>query len=182
MKENTLRLRLTLENLLSWAQSQDGKLIAKKEEFLFSSIINDSIKIASEHIRRKNIKLIQELACNVTVSADKNMIETVVRNLLTNAIKFTNENGQITIRTYSESDLLKCEISDTGIGMSKEELSMLFRLDSHNIKKGTNKETGSGLGLILCKEFMEKNGGTISVSSELGKGSTFSISLPIAGA
>lgn len=178
MKDNTLRLRLTLENLLRWAQSQDGKLNVKKDSFLVCSVINDIAKITNEQAQRKNITISKELNCNMKVYADKNMIETVLRNLVTNAIKFTSNNGNITINTEQDGDFVRFKVSDNGIGMSYSELKELFKLDSHNIKKGTNKETGSGLGLILCKEFVEQNGGKIWAESALDEGSTFYFTVP----
>lgn len=181
MKENTLRLRLTLENLLSWAQSQNNQLIVKKENFQICNIINDIAKITNEQALRKSITISHELNCNSEAYADRNMIETVLRNLVTNAIKFTGNNGNVTISTDLDGDFIRFCVQDNGIGMSYQETKQLFRLDTHNIKKGTNKETGSGLGLILCKEFVEKNGGKIWAESQLSEGSTFYFTIPVAG-
>ena len=106
------------------------------------------------------------------------MIDTVIRNLISNAIKFTNRDGKISISTDSTGPLLKVSVKDNGTGMSKEVKEKLFRLDVNQSTAGTDNETGTGLGLILCKEFIQKNGGTISVESEEGEGSTFQFTLP----
>ncbi len=180
MKENTLRLRLTLENLLSWAQSQDGKLNVKKETFFACSVINDITKITYEQANRKKITVQKELKCNMKIFADRNMIETVLRNIVTNAIKFTPNNGTISVSTEHAENFVIFKVKDNGIGMTNSELNNIFKLDSHMIKKGTNKESGSGLGLILCKEFVEKNGGQIWAESKANEGSTFYFTVPIA--
>ena len=105
------------------------------------------------------------------------MISTVIRNLLTNAVKFTPENGKITISCIKNKKYIELIISDTGIGMSNEEVDKLFRIDKSFSKSGTNGEAGTGLGLILCKEFIEKNNGKIQVKSEVDRGSTFHLTL-----
>ncbi len=179
MKTHTLKLRLTLENLLSWAQSQQGKLLVNKERFIVSTVVSETIKFTIEQAKSKNIHILQELNCNSSVCADKNMIETVLRNIVTNAVKFTPNHGSITIATESTNSNVKFSISDTGVGMSGDVLKKLFRLDSHHVQKGTNQETGSGLGLILCKEFIEKNDGEIWAESTLGSGSVFHFTVPI---
>jgi len=116
----------------------------------------------------------------LSIFADPLMIETVMRNLLSNAIKFTNENGQIEITIQQIEDQIQFSIKDSGIGISKEDVENLFRIDSKVRRKGTNNEEGSGLGLLLCKEFVELNNGTISVISEPGKGSNFIFTIPAA--
>ncbi len=179
MKSHTLKLRLTLENLLSWAQSQQGKLLVKNERFIVSTVVSETIKFTTEQAKSKHIQILQKLNCNSSVCADKNMIETVLRNIVTNAVKFTPDYGSITISTESTNDKVKFSIKDTGVGMSDDVLQKLFKLDSHHVQKGTNQETGSGLGLILCKEFIEKNDGEIWAESTLGSGSVFHFTVPI---
>ena len=106
------------------------------------------------------------------------MLETIIRNLVSNAIKFTKKNGVVTISAKQFSDKVKVSIADTGIGMDKELINDLFKVDKQTNRKGTDNEPSTGLGLILCYEFIEKHGGNIKVESEVGKGSTFSFTLP----
>jgi signal transduction histidine kinase len=122
--------------------------------------------------------LIKELPRNLLVFADKAMINTVLRNIISNAIKFTHPNGQIVISAEKRPDELIISISDNGIGIKKEAIGKLFRIDENQTTLGTQNEKGTGLGLIICKEFIEKHGGKIWVESAVGKGSTFYFTLP----
>lgn len=118
--------------------------------------------------------------CEETLSAkyDKNMFSALIRNLISNAIKFTPDTGSIFLKaTHTDKDLI-ISVTDSGIGISKEDLPKLFRIDSHFVRRGTHDEGGSGLGLVLCKEFIEKHGGKLWVESEVNVGSTFSFSIP----
>ena len=126
----------------------------------------------------KNIELIDKSKSNDLVYADKNMIRTVVRNLTNNSIKFTNEGGKITYTSSSNKENTTVKITDTGIGMPSEKMRSLFKLDQISSTAGTAGETGTGLGLILCKEYIEKNQGDFKLKSVPGIGSTFIISLP----
>jgi signal transduction histidine kinase len=112
------------------------------------------------------------------VKADYNMVSSVVQNLVSNAIKFSNPDGYIRISGESDDDYIYIKVEDSGIGMNNKDLLKLFRIDTHHTTLGTANEKGSGLGLVLCKELIEQNGGVISVNSELGKGTTFIFSLP----
>jgi signal transduction histidine kinase len=107
------------------------------------------------------------------------MVKTIVRNIVSNAIKFTNINGEIIISASERNNEIEMSVSDNGMGIPPEVLKNLFNLDSSHKSKGTNAETGTGLGLILCKDFIERNRGTLTVESTLGKGSTFRITFPI---
>ena len=127
---------------------------------------------------QKKIKLIYSYREDIKVFADPVMIETVLRNLINNAIKFTPEHGTIEIAAVSLGEEVEISVKDTGVGIAEEDLQNLFRIDSKVKRKGTNNEDGSGLGLILCKEFVEKNQGAIRVKSNLGEGSSFSITIP----
>jgi two-component system, sensor histidine kinase and response regulator len=115
----------------------------------------------------------------IRINADLNMFETVFRNLVGNAIKFTNENGTILISATKENSFCKISVQDDGVGISEENIAKIFRIDSKHKTSGTMGEKGTGLGLILCKEFVEKHGGKIEVQSEVGKGSRFSFTLPL---
>jgi len=174
--KNTFRL---LENLLEWSGSQTGTIKFEPESFLINQLIQDTITLCSHHADAKNICIRQQVPDQLTAYADKNMIQTVVRNLLTNAIKFTNPQGQITITAAQKTDQIHVTVSDNGIGMKPKAIEALFNIHEKSSTPGTENELGTGLGLILCKEFIEKHGSTIEVNSEPGKGSHFSFSLPI---
>lgn len=168
-----------LENLLIWAKSQTGQLSFKPEKIQLESIIKNILIMLESSAKLKNISI--ELACNMQqkVVADKNMIESILHNLITNAIKFTNKGGYIKVCAEKFKNEVKISIADNGIGMSNEIKSKLFRSDIYFTTSGTDDEVGSGLGLLLCKEFTEKNGGQIWAESEPGVGSTFSFTIPI---
>lgn len=169
---------LTLtENLLSWARSQTGKLTLKPEPININTLINSSVAVASIPAEKKNITINVENSGEPMAFADYETVQTIIRNLLSNAIKFTPEGGVISIRTREDNSTVKISISDTGIGIAPENLQKLFVLDGYTTK-GTNSENGTGLGLILCKEFAQANGGTIEVESEVNKGTTFTVTLP----
>ncbi len=168
-----------LENLLDWARSQTGKLQIKPQSYLLKTLAKDAILLLQHIADEKQIYLVDEVDEKQIVFADSNMITTVIRNLISNAIKFTQNGGTVkvcTIGNYKNNSIFTIE--DNGIGISKSDIEKLFRIDVNHSTVGTNKESGTGLGLILCKEFVEKNHGTISVESEPGKGSKFLISLP----
>ncbi|MFT5749776.1 MAG: signal transduction histidine kinase, partial [Ancylomarina sp.] len=114
-----------------------------------------------------------------SVYADINMVNTIIRNLLSNAMKFSYPKSEITILTETEGNMLHLSVRDRGIGISHSNQEKLFKIDSNISTLGTNKETGTGLGLILCKEFVETNGGTIWITSEETKGSTFTFTIPL---
>jgi signal transduction histidine kinase len=175
--KNSDNISKLLENILEWNKlKQEGK---KPEMFVLdlSSEINNSTAVLSEIIKAKGVKLENQVSKDIKVLANSNMIQTVLRNLSSNAIKYTNEGGNIVISSEKSDDNIKILIKDDGVGINKEKLEKLFK----NIvvsSEGTKGETGTGLGLLLCKENVEKMGGTISVESEEGKGTTFTISLP----
>ena len=167
-----------LMNLLEWARSQTGRMEFSREYIELGSLINEVIELSNESAHQKSIKIIKELPRNLLVFADKAMINTILRNLISNAIKFTHPGGLIIVSAEKELDELKISISDNGIGIKKEAIGKLFRIDENNIRMGTQNEIGTGLGLILCKEFIEKHRGKIWVESEIGKGSKFYFTIP----
>jgi len=168
-----------LENLLDWSRSQTGTLQFNPEEFLLNEIISENIDLLSSNANNKNIKIFTEIDDESTVFADKNMIRTVIRNLISNAIKYTNQGGYIKIVTSKVNHFLKLSILDNGIGISEKNLEKIFQIDESYSTPGTEREKGTGLGLILCKEFTDKNKGSIWAESTLDEGSTFNITLPI---
>ncbi|MCX6170783.1 MAG: ATP-binding protein [Ignavibacteriales bacterium] len=167
-----------LDNLLNWAQCQTGGINFVPEQINLKKIVDESLGILLAHAKNKNIDLISEIDEITTVFADSNMLDTIIRNLISNAIKFTNQNGNVKISASDSGTMVLVKIADTGIGISNSDLNKLFRIDVKNSEIGESLEKGTGLGLILCKEFVEKHGGKIWVESEEGKGSTFSFTVP----
>jgi PAS domain S-box-containing protein len=167
-----------LKNLLEWSRSQTGKIEFSPEYLDLVALIGEAINISNNQAKQKSITISKELPHNILVLADRSMIGTVLRNLISNAIKFTKPEGQINITAESTKAEVKVTVSDNGIGISDEELEKLFRIDENHSTSGTLNERGTGLGLILCKEFIEKHNGKIWVESEFGKGSKFLFSVP----
>lgn len=167
-----------LENLLTWSRSQRGKIEFQLEETNLKLITNNSIELLKEAANKKNIKLTDLIPDDLEIKCDVNMITTVVRNLVSNAIKFTPENGEVKVFAEETENEVIIAVQDNGIGIAKEDIAKLFRIDVHHTTIGTSDEKGTGLGLILCKEFVDKHGGSIWVESELGKGTTFKFSIP----
>jgi signal transduction histidine kinase len=167
-----------LENLLGWAGSQTGRLEFLPVNFNISRVIRENIRLLSKAAMNKRIKLELIADESLEVFADTNSVKTVIRNLLSNAIKFTRETGVISIYVDEWKDSIEIGIHDTGVGMSKEVMEKIFDISSKHTTLGTNKEKGTGLGLILCKEFVERNHGKLIVESEPGQGSTFKFTLP----
>jgi len=173
--QNTLVL---LDNLLNWAKSQAGQVKFNPEKVVLSSIIQEIFELSNSSAKNKNISLNHIPSEEIVVLADPNMIKTVLRNLISNAIKFTNSNGKINVTALQNDNFIEIAVSDDGVGMKDETLKNLFDISTNITTKGTANEKGSGLGLILCKEFVEKHGGKIWVESEEGKGSIFYFTLP----
>lgn len=179
--QNTLKL---LDNLLHWSQSQKGIINFNPEEINLYLTVKEISDLLNQSAENKSIKLINQLALNIYVDADKDMLSTIIRNLLSNAIKYTHRYGEITIKTFLVPDenniqYLGISVSDTGVGIPKEIQSKLFDISENTSMQGTENEKGTGLGLILCKEFVEKHGGKIWLESEIDKGSTFYFTIPI---
>lgn len=169
-----------LENLLDWSTSQMGDIKFSPEALSLLSLIKESLELVKSKVDLKHITLNLNVSEDIIVFADVNMLHTVIRNLITNAVKFTNDNGQIIISSRIGNGFCYLSIADNGVGIGSDRIRKLFRIDKDIVTPGTHNEKGSGLGLILSKEFIERNGGTISVESELNKGSTFTISLKLA--
>lgn len=179
--ENTYKL---LENLLTWSQSQSGMLNYKPDKENIYILINDTIKILNSLAENKSISIINKVSDKLFVSADKDMLSTIIRNLISNAIKFTPHGGEILLQgsiitNENNISLVKIAVEDNGIGISKEVQSRLFKITENISTQGTEKEPGTGLGLILCYEFIEKLGGKIWIESKEGKGSKFIFTLPM---
>jgi signal transduction histidine kinase len=167
-----------VENLLQWSRIQTGRMEYQPIKIdLYEEIFKITELFRSNAIAKK-INLINEVNNNLFVYADQNMLHSVLQNLLSNAIKFTNSAGNIILEAESLDDFIEISISDTGIGIKKDDMKKLFRIDIQFTNPGTENEEGTGLGLILCKELIEKNKGVIRVESIHGKGSKFTFSVP----
>lgn len=168
-----------LSNLFEWSKVQTGSIEFNPKEIDIVSVIHDVLELLSYAAWHKSIKITTNLPETLKIRADKHMISSVLRNLISNAIKFTFPQGGIVISAIPAIDELGISISDNGVGISKADIDKLFRLDAAYSYQGTNGEKGSGLGLILCKEFISKHGGRIWVDSELKSGSTFHFKIPL---
>ncbi len=173
LKDSSVTTYELLENLLNWAKSQQNLIEYNPKVYELGKIISNTIKIFNNSALRKKIKLETVIPQDVQVIMDINMIRTVLRNLIHNAIKFTKENGTIKIDYIVNPTYLTVSIKDNGIGISKENIEKLFKNNSFFTTYGTNQEKGTGLGLSLCKDFIEKNNGELWVESTINKGSTF---------
>ncbi|HHW58763.1 MAG: tetratricopeptide repeat-containing sensor histidine kinase [Bacteroidales bacterium] len=168
-----------LDNLLLWVRSQSGKIEVKIVDTNLNNIISHVQDLFTSIAKNKNIDLIIEGDTNIDIKTDVDMLNTILRNLVNNAIKFTHPQGTVTISTEISNGNLIISVSDTGIGMSEELQEKLFKIGEKVVQNGTNKETGSGLGLLLVKEFVTLLNGKLELESEKGKGTTFRIYLPL---
>jgi signal transduction histidine kinase len=176
--QSTNNIFRLLQNLLEWSRSQTGRLNFSPAVVEYQRILDNSLSVLRSMADQKNIVIKAENDPELEIFADPLMIETVLRNLIGNAIKFTPEGGQIDVSAKRENGQILVSVSDTGIGITEEDTKNLFLIDSKVKRKGTNNEDGSGLGLILCQEFVDKHDGKIWVESTLGKGSAFTFSIP----
>jgi signal transduction histidine kinase/Tfp pilus assembly protein PilF len=167
-----------LDNLLEWSRSQTGSIIFEPENIHLKDMVNSTIGLLENSAKKKEIIISNEIAEQIYVFVDNNMINIVLRNLLSNAIKFTQQKGKIKITSRDIDDFIEITIADSGIGIKPEDIKKLFGIDIGFSTVGTDNEKGTGLGLILCKEFIEKNTGKIWVESESGKVSDFIFTLP----
>lgn len=167
-----------LENLLTWARTQTDEITINKEELNLKKLVETAISTALLLADSKNISVNNNVQPELILSIDKNTALTFIRNIVNNAIKFTHKGGSITIDSHVNEDSISLHITDTGVGISPEVIDQLFQIGKDISTNGTNNEKGTGLGLILCKEFVERNGGSITVKSEVNKGSEFIIVLP----
>lgn len=168
-----------LENLLEWSRSQTGNIDFTGEVFDLSELLESNKSLLESQARNKNISIILKKPPACHVKLHKPSISTVLRNLISNAIKFTPEGGIVMVSLQISDGRIDVGVSDNGVGMSPEIIAKLFRIDTKHSTKGTANEKGTGLGLILCREFVEKNGGVLSVKSDPGKGSVFTFSFPV---
>lgn len=176
--ENSNHIADLLENLLTWSRSQRGKIQCLPSQTMVAPVISESLDPLREHASRKNIRLVSQVEADISGFFDRQMVSTVCRNLISNAIKFTPGGGEVTVSADSSGENLEITVSDTGVGIPADKIDGLFSVGAQESSKGTAGEKGTGLGLILCKEFTEKNNGSIRVRSQLDSGSAFTVSLP----
>lgn len=177
------RLALTtyglLENLLDWSSNEMGDIQNKPQRVSLALLVNQNIELVQNRLTDKNIKLTVDIPASIELYVDENMLNTVLRNLISNAVKFTRPGGEISIDASVANGKCVIRVRDNGIGIPDQNIEKLFRIDKSIVTPGTQNEKGSGLGLLLCKEFVDKMGGTISVQSKQGFGTTFSIEFPV---
>lgn len=169
-----------LDNLLKWTKSQIGKLKVVYQDINMVEVVEGVSEIFTMVAGLKNIKIVQDVpVADVAVRADIDMVKTVIRNLISNAIKFSNEGAEVVVSLAEEDGMAIVSVKDSGCGIDEENQRKLLHTDTHFSTFGTNNEEGSGLGLLLCKDFVIKNGGKLWFTSKKGEGSTFSFSIPL---
>ena len=176
--DSSQNLYKLLDNLLQWSKAQLGSVMYNPELFPLHTIVSEEMDMLKPIADNKGVKLTSRIEEFLIVWADKNLVAVIIRNLASNAIKFSNQDDKVLITAIEYDNYVEISVSDTGIGIDKEDREKLFRLDTSFTSKGTADEKGTGLGLILCKEFVEKNGGKIWVESNQEGGSTFKFTLP----
>ncbi len=177
--QSTKRILNLLQNLLVWSRMQNGKMKYTPKSVKIDELVSGTMMIVNPIAQNKEINLHWNVTGDIIATLDSNMISSVLQNLVTNAIKFTEKGGSITLEAFVESNNLNFTISDTGVGMNEEQRNKLFKLDKTSSSRGTDDEVGTGLGLIICKEFIEMHHGKIWVESILGKGSKFCFLMPM---
>jgi signal transduction histidine kinase len=177
LKQNLDSVQENLENLLYWAQSQLKGLQVNPEVVSVKHVADSTIGLYTEAAKGKHVTITNNLDESLRVRVDSNHLRMIFRNLLSNAIKFNGQAGHITINQKIHDEFVDISVSDSGVGMTDEDVIRLFKADTHFTKPGTNQEKGVGIGLMLIKEFIERNGGTIAVSSKEGKGTSFTFTL-----
>lgn len=178
MNKSAKSLYYLLENLLQWSRIQTGKIEYSPLTLDLKMIFEVVSALYKMTAVNKKISLSYECPENLKVYADENLLNTVLRNLISNALKFTPEGGEVLISAEVSGSRVKISVSDTGVGIPQENLEKLFKIDSQVSTSGTNNEPGTGLGLVLCREFVKMNKGELKVKSILGKGTTFSFTVP----
>ena len=180
LKDSSYNTYQLLEQLLEWTRMARGLTDYKPGLLLLKDVVVDSLKVFAETARAKTVELTIDIPLNLSVFADLNMFQTIIRNLVSNSLKFTPQGGKITIETNPVHDnFVEISVTDTGIGMGSEMLKNLFSLDVNSKRPGIDGEHSTGLGLLLCKEFVERHGGEIKVESQEKKGTRFRFTIPI---
>jgi signal transduction histidine kinase len=167
-----------LDNLLFWSRAQINLIPFNPEKLNYLDIVQQNSKLLEADYWKKNISMETNIPSSLMIFGDKNMINMVTRNLLSNAVKYSHTNSKIYIHHTFIENMVEIQITDKGVGISQENIDKLFQIGNSFQRAGTSGEEGSGLGLLLCKDFIEKHGGKMSVYSVMGKGSTFGFTLP----
>jgi len=178
IQDSSLKAMDLLTNLQEWTRSQTGRMEFTPESLNLSSLVTEVTRFLSIQASQKSISLKINISKRLKISADKQMLSTILRNLISNAIKFTRPEGEIEITVIRQKGNTLFSVSDNGVGIKNEALQKLFKVEESCCTPGTQNEKGTGLGLLLCKEFVDKHGGKIWVESEPGKGSKFSFTIP----
>ncbi len=176
--ENANHIAALLENLMEWSRSQRGQVQVIPHRIDINLVTDQCMAIIKEQAALKGVNVVNGVPQNILAFADQSMIYTILRNLISNGVKFTSKGGEVTVTTREVNGLIEIAVSDSGIGISRDTQANLFRIDQHISSRGTDGERGTGLGLVLCKEFLEKNNGSIRLESEPDKGSTFYVTIP----
>ena len=179
IKGSTSKASSLLNNLLIWANSQSGNIEFNPQKVDLIQEVSNVISLLEIQAINKDIKILNNVARNLFVNADKNMLATILRNLISNAIKFTDLKGEIKISSSITSNFVEISVKDNGVGISQLDIDNLFSIEVKNSNVGTANEQGSGLGLILCKDFVEKHGGKLWVESSINEGSEFKFTMPM---
>jgi signal transduction histidine kinase len=187
LKETSESTNELLNNLLQWTKAELGTMEVNPEPVRMTDIVAKTIKLLDIKIKNKNLSVVNEMPPALHVYADPNLVSSIIRNLTTNAVKFTADNGTIKFAGARGKKNGCCRafvsVADTGIGIAPESIEKLFTINNQSsIKFGTAGESGSGLGLLICREFAELSGGSVTAASEAGKGSVFTLELPAAEA
>ncbi len=167
-----------LRNLMDWSRAQTGMMEFKPGYFDLNGLVKETENLFAGALKQKKIFFTINTSGNTVIFADKNMIRTILCNLISNAIKFTHRDGHIVLSVLKQTNEYLISVSDDGVGIPPDTIEKLFLIDQNKSTRGTQNESGTGLGLLLCKELIEKHRGKISVESEYGKGSTFNVSIP----
>ncbi len=173
--QTTFRL---LENLLNWSVTKSNTIKIEPEPLRLKQVIEENLKLLAAYTLQKSINVTVDADDQIMAYADRDSVNLILRNLLNNAVKFTPNQGTVKVSATDIGRLIELQVADTGVGMSNERLNNLFKLNSYNTSLGTNKEKGSGIGLVLCKDVVERNGGSIIAESTPGMGSRFRVTLP----
>jgi len=179
MLQSSRRAMSLLSNLIKWSQTQSGTIEYNPEHFNLLKMVNEVVQLLEGVASQKSITINNLVDPKSTTFADKEMIQTVIRNLISNALKYTHAGGKVEVSSSFSNEFLTVKISDNGVGIPAEKVNNLFNIAERHSTPGTQNEKGTGLGLLLCKEFIEKHSGKLEVASEVGFGSTFSFTLPI---
>lgn len=179
MDKSVRNLLDLLNNLLQWSKAQSGNIEYRPKKADLQKVVTETIDVLSGLASNKGIELKAHIPVGLLIYADVDMLSFTLRNLIFNAIKFTHKGGKVQVEATNKSEMMEIAVIDNGIGISNHDMAKLFKIDTYHTTNGTANEMGTGLGLILCREFVEKNGGKIFVESEVNKGTTFKFTVPI---